>query len=851
MKNFFKKLSFVMALALVLTSLAPAGAAQAASAMVMNVSEKILYITENAKNTPDNYDFYIKNKPEDWKSTLDFKWESSDETVATVANGGITQAVGVGVTTISCTITDKETGEEVAFTTCELTVKGIADRVEIINAPEDGIVGIGENVIDLNRAMYDGAGNRTTKRGVYVSDYTRWISSDETIATIDKNGVVTTYKEGEFTVTAETYQSKANPGTNASTSITLKAQASMVSAAQKSATKAEIVFDTNMKDVITKDNLVVSSIVGTTPVKQIVKSVSFDETGKIATVEVYVAFATNTEYTFEYNNLKAGFVGADLSIDKVASIAITTQTAKVNEATKVNVTLYDANGIEIANDGSRVTLSTDSNDCFLYGDEITFFESGKSALVKAVFHTYKYSDTGVETTIETAGTIVSVTAASGIQTVTDYHVGKSAPSIPWNASNLSQRLSTSDTSGYYIFVKAVDVNGTTLYSTTDDTDKFTFESSDSATLIVGQQGDIYPVRAGSVNIIVKYDGVVVAAVPVTIIGDRVTATLDVALSKNTLSSGAGSNDSIVVTVTAKDQLGASTVTADNVSIEALGNNPGPNPAQTGNGKFQFTNDLFAGVDRATTYQYKVTVGNLSKVFSFVVNAPSDTVGTSQIVLSTNSVDLAFDMSKDTTQKQYDFTVEFGVAVYATNGYKMYDVDPQFIKADAAEAKAAAEADPDNTYYYFSTTNLNNAVATGAAIQLYKEATSGSAITKASAGTVRVTLFSATSDNGAAAVTKALNNTLLTVKDSQSGPSVTVKTNKLSGPVASGDAISTDVFDVKLGTNTVYDVVIGEVVGASTNRPYIKNLTYTIDVLVDGVIYTYTYSIPVNQSFIIE
>ena len=324
-----------------------------------------------------------------------------------------------------------------------------------------------------------------------------------------------------------------------------------------------------------------------------------------------------------------------------------------------------------------------------------------------------------------------------------------------------------------------------------------------------------------------------------------------ALSKNTLSSGAGSNDSIVVTVTAKDQLGASTVTADNVSIEALGNNPGPNPAQTGNGKFQFTNDLFAGVDRATTYQYKVTVGNLSKVFSFVVNAPSDTVGTSQIVLSTNSVDLAFDMSKDTTQKQYDFTVEFGVAVYATNGYKMYDVDPQFIKADAAEAKAAAEADPDNTYYYFSTTNLNNAVATGAAIQLYKEATSGSAITKASAGTVRVTLFSATSDNGAAAVTKALNNTLLTVKDSQSGPSVTVKTNKLSGPVASGDAISTDVFDVKLGTNTVYDVVIGEVVGASTNRPYIKNLTYTIDVLVDGVIYTYTYSIPVNQSFIIE
>ena len=170
MKNFFKKLSFVMALALVLTSLAPAGAAKAAKAMKMNDSNVILYLTENAKDTPDEFDFTIKNKPEDWKSTLSFKWESSNEDVAVVGKAGMTQAVGVGTATISCTVTDKETEEVVAAVSAKVTVKANADKIKINNAPESGKVGIGENVIDLNRTLYvDGVA--TTKRGVVCTNY--------------------------------------------------------------------------------------------------------------------------------------------------------------------------------------------------------------------------------------------------------------------------------------------------------------------------------------------------------------------------------------------------------------------------------------------------------------------------------------------------------------------------------------------------------------------------------------------------------------------------------------------------------------------------------------------------------
>ena len=844
MKNFFKKLSFVMALALVLTSLAPAGAAQAASAMVMNVSEKILYITENAKNTPDNYDFYIKNKPEDWKSTLDFKWESSDETVATVANGGITQAVGVGVTTISCTITDKETGEEVAFTTCELTVKGIADRVEIINAPEDGIVGIGENVIDLNRAMYDEAGNRTTKRGVYVSDYTRWISSDETIATIDKNGVVTTYKEGEFTVTAETYQSKANPGTNASTSITLKAQASMVSAAQLSPTEAEVTFDTDMSDVVTVDNLEVYSIVGTTPVSQIVKSISWDETGKVATVEVYVDFAANTEYMFEYNGMGAGFVGAVLTADTVASIAITSNTAVVNTPSAVNFKLYDANGIEItaADALARVTMSTDSLDCYFdtAAQQITFFETGRTAVVTATYHTYEYSDTGVETVYTTSATIVAVDAASNlVNSISGYHVGTS---VDWNGT-LNTRMSTSD-SDSRIFVRATMTDGSTITNESDD--NFTFESSDSSVLIVSSNGYLYPVREGSATIIVRYGNTVVGAVSVTIIGNRTAASLTVTLSKTTLSNKNDSEDSVVVTISATDQLGASYSTAG-ARATLLGTTTGAEHTYKdadSEGKITFLPTDFTADG---TYQYRVNVGNLARVFSITVGTPNeDAASTYRVELKDASdaniseFDLALDIANSTNK---NYTVYFNLAEYR-GAYKYRNVSV----VDQTTAESTVTADQD-TFYFETTFSADRTVLSGSAVTLMT--VSGGAITKAPTGSFRVTAIRLSLNDAGEVVSTPVNTAYLTVRDTQVQPTVTVKTQQATATTIR------DCFEVRVNGNVVNTWELGEVVGYDedgdliTNRPFVRTITYTASVTVNENSYTYSFDIPVNQTIVIQ
>ena len=723
--------------------------------------------------------------------------------------------------------------------------------------------------------MYDEAGNRTTERGVYVSDYTRWLSSDETIATVDKNGYVTTYKEGEFTITAETYQSNANPGTNASVSVTLTAQPSIVSAVQKSATTAEVTFDTDMSSVVTKDNLIVSSIVGTTPVKQIVKSVSFDESGRVATVEVYVNFAANTEYTFAYNDMTAGFVGADLSIENVASIAIDTQTATVDELVPIVVKLYDENGIEILNDGSRVTIEpiTDIFDGYIDGNSIYFWEVGEYAQVRAIFHTWEYSDTGVENTIEVTGTIVAVEELSGFGSIATYHIGESAPS-DWNSV---QHRIASDYTDRKIYVRAVDLSGEYMYNNPDDgrSEEFSFESSDPTTLIVDSDGVLYPVKAGNVDVIVYYEDTVVAALPVTVIAESTTINLSVELSGNRISAYPGAEDSITLTVTATDQLGESTIDgANDVEVDYLdGNETNVVPSQVENNRFVFETSNFADLDRndfengrrTYTYRYTVRVDNIVRTFSITVGYPTVDENTGlpvdieYVITTPSEVDLAFNLADIEKGKNYDFATEFTIRAEGSNGYKIEDVSEIYSDEEEARSKVF----PGTPSFYFKIDRpLDNSALSGAAIRLYNspyftgEALTGSAITKASTGNIRLSAYIVTAtseEDGTVTVNdeRIVDNMYLRVTDSEATPAVTVLKNNIDNI---SDVVNDDVVRVLInGVNVAgreglrLDVVIGE----TTDRPFVRSLAYDTTVMVNDMEFDYTFIIPVNQTFIVE
>jgi hypothetical protein len=62
MKNFFKKLAFVLAIAMVVTAIGPAGKASAATAPTLAKSAKVLYIGgDKTGNIGDTYRFTFNN----------------------------------------------------------------------------------------------------------------------------------------------------------------------------------------------------------------------------------------------------------------------------------------------------------------------------------------------------------------------------------------------------------------------------------------------------------------------------------------------------------------------------------------------------------------------------------------------------------------------------------------------------------------------------------------------------------------------------------------------------------------------------------------------------------------------
>ncbi len=122
--------------------------------------------------------------PED-SSNKKLTWTSADAKIATVANGVVT-AKSAGTTTITCTAADGSKTATICTVEVFLPVTAVAFESEKATA----FVG-GESI--------------TLSASVKPSDakYTAltWSSSDESVATVDQNGVVTPIKAGKVTIT--------------------------------------------------------------------------------------------------------------------------------------------------------------------------------------------------------------------------------------------------------------------------------------------------------------------------------------------------------------------------------------------------------------------------------------------------------------------------------------------------------------------------------------------------------------------------------------------------------------------------------------------------------------------------
>lgn len=546
-------------------------------------------------------------------------------------------------------------------------------------------------------------------------------------------------------------------------------------------------------------------------------------TKKVAKVELYekIADDANTTYVVEYPGMKeVTFVSAIVKPENVTSMEITRKQAQINKETKVDIALYNKDGVNIATDDllTRVSLESSFEGLSLAGKLLTMYNVGDTTTIKATYHTYTYdTTTGTE-----VGNIVVSSVITCVKEVVDtvnaikaYTVTKD-PTASFKTT--SHQLAVGD-AGYKLVAQLrIDDNDDSDYDVTNEginASDFAFISSNEDVLFVSDTiGALTPVKAGSANVVVKYKDSVVGSVAVTVTERRVVGSITVDNTAFTLSNDAQVQDIKKSTVTVKDQLG-STYDAGNYSIrieaasalaeahDIVSATVAPvatstKPAYTFNGALAST---FKG-----TYVYKITAKDnntdkeVSTWVSITVAEPNGDAVSYKVETNGNAFDTKVD--KDNTSKSVTVDV-FG---YAANGVRTQRVD----YTNPANNVSLEVVYPDASKHTVSGGSI--ALATCA---------SGSAVVKADKGSYKLTL-KATAAIGNYASGASLNSTYFTVNDTQTKPVVTIDKRYTS---LSGNAAAQDCFKVTLNGDDVNDAFTIDSFELSGNSLFVKQLAY--------------------------
>ena len=158
----------------------------------------------------ETLELFYKLEPSD-ATTQGVVWASDNNDVATVDKDGLVTAVKAGTATITVSVK----GQPEIKATCTITVKSSSIAVTKLTLSESSAeVSIGKT---LTLSCTIEPSNATNKELI-------WSSSDETIATVDAQGVVTGVKAGTVTITVA---SKSNPSVKAICTVTVVGETSI------------------------------------------------------------------------------------------------------------------------------------------------------------------------------------------------------------------------------------------------------------------------------------------------------------------------------------------------------------------------------------------------------------------------------------------------------------------------------------------------------------------------------------------------------------------------------------------------------------------------------------------------
>ena len=547
MKSFFKKLAFVMALAMVVSLAAPAATTASAAEEMKIAYQNGATITElNLTEARSSEDLKAVGAPSNWKE-LGMTWTSSNPAVATVDNSGVVTAVAAGTADVMVIC-----GDFTATIAVNCFANAEAYDVTIGTADERSItektLKVGEKFDFAFFGVKDYGRDKVNNAPRYFCE---WDSTDTAVATVDKNGLVKAVAPGKAKITLIVWNLATGTKHNVTpTWVTVAADATptpvpaTMEVAQKSEDTAKLTF--NNKDV-TKEALEAGLkayyFIGDTKVEHpvFIKEVK----DNVATIYSYAPYTEGWTYTYEFADMEASF---EAYIGEVASIVPSfkckelkiNNKAYTNYNTQITYKLYNDKGVDITTSAlagvgtvevSLVGAEYDGSYTLdTFNQTIYFTQAGKVATVKVDYFTGEVDATGNRVVGATA---ILPIASEKEPTYTMKSVASA--STTWNTTTLStdDAYAATKPSLKVLFVSTENKyvwntdNGNRHYG------HFSYKSTKDSVVSVDANGQLTANAAGNANILVYYDydlldtveGNVVAIVPITVIGHRVVTTV--------------------------------------------------------------------------------------------------------------------------------------------------------------------------------------------------------------------------------------------------------------------------------------------------------------------------------------
>lgn len=739
MKKFFKSLALVLALVLIVGSL-PMNNAKAADITLKKTAKTLWWNPgEDGKNigaigttadgtaSPKFRGFAVKvlNAGE-----AKITGKSDNKAVAKFVNGKIwAKGAGEAVVTIFAD------GEEVG--NIKVTVKTPSKSVKI-NDPGVTVIGIGEKVLDLG----------LTKDGTDHTTYKLTAGAD--IATIDEKGVITTKQPGEIKVQAYSYQgSKYNAPIAKSEELTLKVAAALESVKQISSKKVALTFDSEMDAAWVKtDKVEIYSKSGEAKIVVYKQDGAVNKDNKKeVTFEAYNEFAGEKEYFVSYDGKEIPFTAAKLTPENAKSIVITTTeiVAGAAEPAQIAYKVVDANGIEI--EGAKAYVTFDLADkmyaAVTAAGGLTIFQVDKVANVKAKY-SYGYFAGSEYKKVEFEATA----AIKGVKKADSKVVD-----VKWSIGNLEEpnwddkddiwtTLAVGDNyQPLWLNIKCSDGTTDTYLKNAD----LTIESTDNTTALVTEEAGldgVYPIKAGSVTILVKQAGNVIANAVLNIGAKRQATTLEITASQDNLNTAtfAGFEDEVTYKATLKDQYGDDMlIGANELKVSTLA------PSGVSSAAIEASMEAHKGLDSVTIKGNDDGIMNTKGTIGFSFQVEKAGVKTNQVVkyLSVNAVTGTANgyaiITEDSDAKSWDATVD--TAYEADDAFASIEVGYQATK-DGYKIDDIVSA-PVSGIIKYDVYGLNNAnaVIDGVILASYNDA---GVVKKLAPNTYTIRLFNGNS-----------------------------------------------------------------------------------------------------------